>query len=346
MTQLRFGIVGCGNAAVPVCEAIQASPLAEIAVACDLNPELARDIGLRYGAAHTDQAATVWSDPDVDAAYIAVPHDQLARLAGQALAAGKHALVEKPMALTLTDADELIAAAEAGGLTLGAFYEMRYAPAFEQARELIQAGAIGRVIGLRIEVLIDKPESYWQAGWLGRSSGPWRGQKAHAGGGVLMMNASHFLDAAWYMTGLEVTSVTGESDTLVAPVEVEDTVAATLRFDNGAVGGLYAGAHLAGSKAAERCEIYGTEGTLLVPDPYVGGDLQVYLRRGWRDLPAGAWTSLPGAPGPVYSRAVDEFAQAALRRAPAPIGGRDARRVLATVLGIYQSAAERRAIRL
>jgi predicted dehydrogenase len=59
MNKIRFGIVGCGNAAVPVCEAIQASPLAEIAMACDVKLDLARDIGQRYGAAHTDQVAAV-----------------------------------------------------------------------------------------------------------------------------------------------------------------------------------------------------------------------------------------------------------------------------------------------
>jgi predicted dehydrogenase len=329
-----------------VCAAIHASPNAEIVAACDVNPNLAADICRRFGGQHTDQLNALLSDANVDAVYVAVPHDLLAPLARQALLAGKHALVEKPMALTLADADDLIALADAEKLALGVFYEMRYAASFAQARDLLRAGAIGEVISVRIHTLIDKPASYWQAGWGGRTHGPWRGQKARAGGGVVLMNSSHFLDATWFVTGLEVAAVSGAVATLVAPVEVEDTAAATLRYDNGALGSLYSGAHVAGAEAAERCEVFGTEGQMLLPDPYHGGKVSVFTRRPWRDLPPNCWITLPAEDTPVYERALEAFAQAAMRGEPAPIGGRDARRVLATVLALYQSSAEGREVRL
>ena len=346
MDRTRFGIIGCGAAAVPVCEAIHNSEAAEIVVACDVDQELARDIGERFGIGVTAEVDAVLSHPEVDAVYIAVPHDLLAPFARQALEAGKHALVEKPMALTLQDADDLINLAEVRGLALGVFYELRYATPFVHARQLVRAGAIGRVIGVRIQTLIDKPAEYWQTGYTGRSVSPWRGQKARAGGGVLLMNTSHLLDAVRYITGLEVASVSAEIGTLVAVVEVEDTAAATLLYGNGAIGSLFAGVHLAGAAEAERCEIYGTEGQLLAPDPYAGGDLRVFLRRAWQDIPGGAWHSLSWPPADVYSCAVADFARAVQQGAPAPIDGRDARRVLAIVLAMYQSAQERQTVSL
>ena len=153
----------------------------------------------------------------------------------QALEAGKHALTEKPLAISVDEVDRLIALAAKQKLVLGVFFEMRYAPAHDIAKRLVQAGAIGNIIGIRIQTLIDKSMTYWQSGYAGRSVNPWRGIKQQAGGGVVLMNASHLLDAVMYVTGLKVTSVAADVGTLVANVEVEDLASATLRFDNGAL---------------------------------------------------------------------------------------------------------------
>jgi predicted dehydrogenase len=102
---------------------------------------------------------------------------------------------------------------------------------------------------------------------------------------------------------------------------------------------------LAGARLGdERFDIYGSEGQLRLPDPYGADPLQVYLRRPWQALPGDAWTTLPAEPAPVFLRAVEAFAAAVQRGEPAPTGGRDARRVLAVVLAIYQSAVEGRAV--
>lgn len=345
-TETRFGIVGCGGAAAPVGEAMSASRLARLTKVYDLDLHLARDFGQRYGAQSVGRLDELLSDSDVEAVYIAAPHDQLYPLARQALAAGKHALVEKPMALTLEQADELIALAKQQRLALGVFYELRHTRPYAQARELIRGGAIGQVIGVRIQTLIDKPATYWEFGQSGRSASPWRGQRARAGGGVVIMNTSHQLDAIHYLTGLEVVRVSAEVATLVASVEVEDVAAASLHYDNGAIGSLFAGAHLAGATGGrdEHFDIFGAQGQLKVPDAYGVGALQVFLRREWGGIPAGVWHALPTEPVSVYLEAVEAFARAVQRREPAPTSGADARRVLAVVLAIYQAAAEKRTI--
>jgi UDP-N-acetyl-2-amino-2-deoxyglucuronate dehydrogenase len=343
MPVTKFGIIGCGGAASAAGEAIAASPHAALVIVHDIAEPLAAGYGQRFHVPFTTHLDAFFATPGLDAVYVAVPHDQLAPLARQALQAGKHTLVEKPMALSLADADELIALADRHGLALGVFYEYRAAGPYTQARDLIQAGALGRVIGVRIHTLIDKVPNYWSSGLGGHSVDPWRGQKARAGGGVLLMNTSHQFDALRHVTGLEVVGVSAHIGTLVAPVEVEDMAAVTLQFDNGAIGSVFAGAHIAGETAGERCDIYGTQGQLRLPDPYsndLNDGLRVYLRQPWGDIPAGAWQALPRQVAPVFAQAIDDFAQAAQRGQAPPMSGRDGRRVIAILLAIYQSAAQ------
>lgn len=346
MRPVRFGIVGCGTASIPVCEAIAYSPLTELAAVYDVNPVLAHDIGQRFQAPVMESFNDLLNNPNVDAIYVAVPHYLLAPLTQQTLQAGKHALTEKPLAVSLDEVDGLMVLAHERQLTLGVFYEMRYSPAHAQARELIQAGAIGEIIGVRIQTLIDKPLTYWQFGYAARSASPWRGLKAQAGGGVVLMNTSHLLDAVSYVTGLTVTSVSAEISTLVANVEVEDMAAATLRFNNGAVGSLMAGAHISGAHHEECFHIYGTQGQLRLPDPYGSDPMQVYLKQAWGDLSADQWHSILMESVPVYRQALEGFARAVQLGECAPINAQDARDVLAVVLAMYQSALERRTISL
>lgn len=341
---LRFGIVGCGSASVPVCEAITALPQTALTAVYDLNHDLADDISQRFHVPIMATFEQVLTNEMVDAVYIAVPHYLLAPLTRQALEAGKHVLTEKPLGISLEEVNQLVNLAKGRQLALGVFYEMRYAPAHALARQLIQADAIGKIFGVQIQTLIDKPLSYWQSGYSGRSGNPWRSIKAQAGGGVVLMNTSHLLDALFYMTGLAVTSVSAEIGTLVADVEVEDIAAATLRFHNGAVGSLIAGAHIRGAHHAEYCCLYGTEGQIRLPDPYGSEPLRIFLKRTFGEFTSEQWHSIPMEPVPVYERAIEDFTQAVQSNQCVPIDANAARKVLAVVLAIYQSAVEKRTI--
>jgi predicted dehydrogenase len=340
-TVLRFGLIGCGSAAVPVAQALAASALTAQTATYDLAPALARDLAERHGGTAHPTLAALLADPAVDAVYIAVPHHQLAPLAAQALQAGKHALVEKPLALSLAEADSLIALAEARGLALGVNYDLRQSSQARQARALVQGGAIGDLVAVRIQTVIDKSPDYWQVGLSGRWINPWRASRAQAGGGVVLMNSSHQLDIARYVTGLEVTHVSGEIGTLTAAVEVEDTASASLRYHTGAIGSLFAGAHLAGAEqGGEHIELYGREGQLRLPSLYGTDPVQLFLRREWGTpaLAAGTWHRLPAAPAAIYQATTDAFARAVQGgQAPSP-SGRDARAILAIVLGLYRAA--------
>lgn len=341
---LRFGIVGCGNASIPVCEAITALPNTELTAVFDVNFGLARDIHERFQVPIMGTLDELLTNEIVDAVYVAVPHHLLAGLTQQVLRAGKHALTEKPLALSLAEADHLVHLAAEQQVMLGVFYEMRYASAHALAGQIIQAGMIGKIIGVQMQTLIDKPLTYWQSGYGGRSMNPWRSLKNQAGGGVVIMNTSHLLDALFALTGLVVVSVSAEIATLVANVEVEDMASATLRFNNGALGSLLAGAHIKGAQNDEYCRIFGTEGQIHLPDPYGSEPMRIYLKRPWSQFGSGQWYSISPEPVSVYQRAIDDYAQAIRSGRRAPIDGDAARRVLAVVLAIYQSASEKRTI--
>lgn len=339
-----FGIVGCGTASIPVCEAIQASPRTRLAAVYDINKELAEDLEQRFQVRRTSSLEELLANPVVDAVYIAVPHYLLASLTAQALQAGKHALTEKPLALSLEEVDGLARLAEREKRSLGVFFEMRYAPAYAVAHELVRAGALGEIIGVQIQTLIDKPMAYWQSGYMGRSTHPWRASLSQAGGGVLLMNTSHLLDATLYVTGLRVKGVLAQIGHLVAEVEVEDTAAVTLRFHNGAIGSIFAGAHIAGARDNECIFLYGTRGQIRLPDPYGSQSLQMYLQQPFGEYEAGIWHEVSLEPVPVHARGIEEFTRAVQDGRCVPIGADDARQVLSIILAIYRSANEERMV--
>jgi predicted dehydrogenase len=339
--RVRFGIVGCGGAAADVAAAIARSAGAALVATHDLDRALAEDLAATAGARVHHTLEALLADPDVEAVYVALPHRLLAPVAGRVLEAGRSALVEKPMALDLPSVARLDEIAQARGLCLGVMFELRDTGPVIVARELVASGAIGTVTAVRMRTLIDKPAGYWHSGYSGRSTSPWRGRRDEAGGGVVLMNAIHALDVLRAVTGLDVTDVTGFTATLIADpaeVEVEDTAAAAFRMSNGAIGSLVAGAHVPGMTGGETIEIDGTDGALRTPDLYGPGDCSVFLRRTWRELPAGAWTTIPSPATDPFRATIDAFSAAVRSHLPAPVGAADAMAALRVVLRLYASS--------
>ncbi|MFL5681218.1 MAG: Gfo/Idh/MocA family protein [Chloroflexota bacterium] len=344
-TPLGLGIIGCGGAAVDVVRAVATLSSVRVVGVHDRAVDRANELAHETGAtAHATRRALL-ADPRVDAVYVALPHDLLVAASSAALRAGRHVLVEKPVATTLAGIGRLRADADTAHRSVGVMFELRHAGAAEVAATLVRGGALGRMQAIRIRTLIDKPPTYWASGPTGRVADPWRASRRRAGGGVVLMNAIHQLDVVRYVTGLEVTSVAAEIATTVQGVEVEDAAAAALRFSGGAMGSLVAAAHALGVTRGETIEIDGADGSLVIPDPY-GAPLpvRVYLRRPWRDLAAGEWLQLTTESTDPWAAAIESFA-AAVNAGTSPVPGiADAEAALATVLAIYRSARTGRRI--
>jgi UDP-N-acetyl-2-amino-2-deoxyglucuronate dehydrogenase len=337
--RMGIGVIGAGEITMKAtAPGIAASQYARLAVAMDARRELAQDIAARYGARWTASVDALLSDAEVEAVYVAVPHYLHRPLTVQALAAGKHVLVEKPIATTLADADAMIAAASQAGRVLSVAFEAQYDDRMVRLRELIAAGLIGRITGTRIVSRGDKAASYWTGGYTGRVQTDWRTKRETSGGGVLIMNTIHDLNTLRFLTGLEPVRVYAEYDNYATPVEVEDYIAVTIRYANGAIGTLEAGSALPGRDPAQpKDRIYGDRGQIVLGDP-----VTVYLREPVETsqglLPAGEWLPLDlGAAAPDRGAMIDKFVLAIRARCAPPVTGLDGRNALAVALAAYRS---------
>jgi predicted dehydrogenase len=339
------GIIGCGDIGVPHAEATQASQLCRVSVACDINPDVAAAASEKLGVPFTLDADEVFANPDVHIVYVAVPHYLHTPLTVQAARAGKHVVVEKPIATSVKDAQTMIQACKDAGVTLSVCYVMRYREEILIAREVIAKGCIGQVIGAHVTSWVDKPETYWTGGYSRRSITDWRASQAKSGGGVLMMNAIHNVDAVRWITGLEVVRVYAEMDTFATPVEVEDTIAVTLRYGNGAIGTVRASScvrgGLGGSPQPDR--IFGDKGQLILDDP-----LRLYSEEDTEFGEAKQWLEIPPRfeNYDVRTRFMDDLAWCLQRNRPAPVTGEDGLESLRIIAAAYESAEKRQPVEL
>ncbi len=255
---LRFGIIGSAAGIAEIhLKALTQLPGAHIAGMADIAVERgaarAADVGCPFFDNHRAMLDAV--RPDV--AVICAPHPFHATLAIDCLEAGAHVLVEKPLAVSVSEADAMIAAAERAGRILAVCFQQRFRPVIEQARALIEEGAIGDIV----RVLCVEP---WFRTQFYYNSAAWRGTWRGEGGGVLMNQGPHPLDLLCHLTGLPA-KVWGWVRTLGHDIECEDVAQALLEYPNGAPGYIYFSTVEAG--AERRTEIIGDRGALeITPD--------------------------------------------------------------------------------
>ena len=254
---VRWAIVGCGDIAnKAVAPAITGHPDAELVSFFSHTPERAEELRSAHGAerATTDLAEAVSAD-DIDAVYVASPVFRHAEETLAAIRAGKHVIVEKPMALSVADGERMIAAADEAGVHLSVAYYRRFFPKSRRIHDLIADGAIGTpvvceiTIGSSARITPDNPK-YWRT-------------LPEQGGGVALMDVgSHRLDLACYWLG-EPREVCGFADTIVRDdMAVPDIECLLARMKSGAH--LHCTATWAIATRADDLAIRGSEGTLSV----------------------------------------------------------------------------------
>ena len=231
--RVNFGLIGCGEIAAQTSRAILESANARVVHCMDLVADLAADLAGKHGAKSTAHLDDLLADRDVQAVIVSTPHYMHAPLTVQAARAGKHVLSEKPMACTLSQADEMIAAAAAAGVKLGVLFPARLAFPYRKAAELLAGGAVGQVLAVKLHGMGNKPAGYWAGGWTGRVKTDWRPKLATSGGGFLIMNQIHDLDMVVGLLGLRPTRIYAEYGTFRTPVEVEDFLSFVMRTESG-----------------------------------------------------------------------------------------------------------------
>jgi UDP-N-acetyl-2-amino-2-deoxyglucuronate dehydrogenase len=227
-------ILGCGAIGPVHAAAIAESSDATLYGVCDIVPERRAALAEQYGCKSFSSVEEVLADPGVDTVHICLPHYLHAPMAIRAAEAGKHIVLEKPVALNAAEAAGIVRAVEKAGVTCCVILQNRFNPSVEKAKEWIDKGELGRMLGLRCILTWHRTPEYYR-------SEEWRGKWATEGGGLLINQAVHMLDMLYHLGG-QVESVKGTTDTRVLQdvIEVEDTAEATLYYKDGKKGFFYA----------------------------------------------------------------------------------------------------------
>ncbi len=318
-----WGILGCGRVTerriAPVFAHIPDTTLAAFCSRDKAKAELFRS---RFGAGRAHGTFEDFlADDGISVVYLASPNDLHAAQAQACLAAGKHVLVDKPMATTSADAEAMAAAARQHGRILGVMHQQRFHPANMHLIRLRDDGVLGKLNLLRVQVAMWYP-----------AIDNWRNNPAASGGGACMDLAPHTLDLMREVAG-DIKRVSAQTGNLQFPLDVEDFCAARLEFASGAVGLVdlsYCCHHYGG-----RVEAFGSEGSFLVDGSMqTTGVYNTWLRRGDEVEP---WQQSVCSTD-CYRDAIEDFTDAVRCGGEPAISMTDGIRVLRVIEAIYASA--------
>ena len=226
---INFALLGCGRIAKRHGELLGTGQIAgaRLAAVCDVRAERAEAFGARHGVPWFTSLAELLRAPGIDVVSVLTPSGMHAEHVVAVARGRRHVVVEKPMALTLLDAEAMIGACDAAGVRLFVVKQNRFNVPVVKAREALDAGRFGRLVLGTVRVRWCREQGYYD-------HDSWRGTWAQDGG-VLANQASHHVDMlSWFMG--EAASVHARGITALAKIEAEDTAVATLEFRNGALG--------------------------------------------------------------------------------------------------------------
>lgn len=229
MARSRIALVGLGMAVTPHAKGlVDLKDRVEVAYAFSPSAKRRETFAARFPFPLCERIETILEDLTVDAVCILTPSNTHFELARRCAAAGKHILLEKPVATTTSDAVQLVQDCRRAGVKLGIVLQHRFRPAGMKLAEILKSGALGDIVGCSTVIRLWRPQSYYDE--------PGRGTMARDGGGVLISQGIHTLDLMLSLAG-PIDEVSGfAATTPVHRMETEDLVCAAARFANGALG--------------------------------------------------------------------------------------------------------------
>ena len=254
----QFAIIGCGAVSQFHAKAIQELENGNLYGVYDTRRESAEKFASSYeGCKVFSTLDELFSCKEVDIVNICVPSGLHAELAIKAAKAGKHVIVEKPMAITKEQLDNVVQAAEVNKTKISVVTQLRFTPAIQKAKEAIDSGRLGKIL------LADFSGKYYRSPEYYAESG-WRGTWAMDGGGALMNQGIHGIDLIQYLMG-GVKSVYALCRTQARDIEAEDSAYLIVEYKNGAIGSIH-GTTVANPGYPRMLEITGTEGTIKIEE--------------------------------------------------------------------------------
>lgn len=338
---VKWGIIGCGGIAkrrvIPASSEMKKSVFVAVMDVCgDVTDDIARSTGAKEY--HTE--ADLLADPEVQAVYIATPvylhHCQVL----QAARAGKHILVEKPIALNVTEGEQMVDVCGNAGVYLTEGYMMKYHALNLAAKEMVERGDIGSVVSARAQLSC----------WYPEIPGAWRQDPSLGGGGALIDMATHCYDLLEYVIGSKIVEVFAFTNTLTFRYPVEDSSTTLLRFESGAHGTVEAFFNVPDSAGQDRLEVYGNKGSIQAEGTigqmptgkmiaYLGDDSKNYDPQQSKESLDVTVREMESAPVNMYAREFDYLSECVeTKTRPAISTGEDGLHVLRIAEAAYESS--------
>ncbi|MDR1619110.1 MAG: Gfo/Idh/MocA family oxidoreductase [Clostridiales bacterium] len=344
---MRFALIGCGRIAVNHIRAALENKLA-IAAICDIDPARMEGLLQAYNL-QTDASIRRYTDykimlretaPALTA--IATESGKHAQIALTCMEAGCHVIIEKPIALSMADADAIVAAGKEKGVKVCACHQNRFNQSIQHLRGAVEAGRFGKLSHGSVHVRWNRNEGYY-------AQAPWRGTRAQDGG-ALMNQSIHGIDLLRWMMGNEIDEVFAYTRRQFHPyLECEDVGLAVVKFKNGAIGAIEGTTNVFPENLEETLYIFGQNGTVKVGGKscntidvweFAGEEAEdAALKNGLREKTENVYGN-----GHAYVYA--DMLAAIKENRPPYITGEDGRRALELVLAIYKSAGEGRPVQL
>lgn len=321
MKKLNLAIVGCGDIAGFTALVSRLVPQVNLSACCDVDQERARQFAKRHRIA---QVFTDYNEllecSSADAVYLAVPHHLHYEMICSAVRQKKPVFVEKPLTRTLEEGLKLIEAM--GHTKVGVNYQYRYDSGCYALARAVQIGALGKIHSMRINIPWHREQGYFDGA-------AWHKTVAHAGGGTLITQGSHFLDIALWALNEKPVSAMGYAKTAVFDVEVDTLTHGIVETENGTLVSV-ASSMVAASEQRVTIEAYGETGTAIYTDRpfpqvrFIGVKVQKQRPPEWGVH--------------ALQRSVAGFAKWILDDKPFLIPAASTLPVLAAVDGIYRSS--------
>lgn len=341
--RVGLALVGCGQIAARHVAAIQATPGIELRAVCDLDRTRREAWASRCAVPGLATLEEVLARRDVDLVAICTPNHLHAPMARQALAAGRHALVEKPVALRAVEVLELDDAFRRRGLALFPVLQVRFNPAVLAVREVLGPGGLGRLHGASLIQRWNRAPAYFAG------ADNWRGRLALEGG-ALYTQGLHYLDLLVQLAG-PVATVSARAATQAHAIETEDAVVAHLEFTSGALGVFEFSLNAYQRNVEASLSFLGERGTVILGGPAANeiSHWNVASRAAPRDLVVAAPNTYDGSyvgSPPNHASIYRNVAEHLLGGAPIAVTPASAVASLALIEAIYLSSRSERPVAL
>jgi len=341
--QVKFGIIGTGvgaNFCAQGLSVISDSRIARLVAVTSQREEKAKQFASKWGLKlwYTDYRLML-QEADMDAVIVSTPHHLHYPMAMEAMKTARHTLVDKPMAINLSEADEMINEARKRNVKLGVNLQSRFDPTLRKIKDAVDGERFGRVILGEAVVEWFRTQEYYDGS-------PWRGKWATEGGGALINQAIHTIDLLLWIIG-PPRYLWAQIDTVAHEIEVEDLAVATVRFENGALG-VVQGSTATYPGLPTKLEIHGTRGMVLIEGESlrrwsVMGEEEIITEGAKEGLKS--WARPELVPATNHAFLIKDFAQAVLEDRQPYVNGVEGRRSLELIMAIYKSGETQTVVR-